>query len=161
MGTTVHDLAGGLTRRQFQARVGWWARARRTLVLLAEKEKFKVGVHNHSRLDPNEIVTLEQFEKAMADYPALFVNLDIGHYTAADQDPVRFLDKHHARASRSTSTTGRGTRNRTSRLVKGIRRLVPSFAIRAGQFLPISSMNMADKTPSQRLRSAWLVAARR
>lgn len=64
----------------------------------AKKHKMRVGLHNHSRLDPNEWATAADFEKAMASSSEFIcVNLDIGHFTAANQDAVAFLNKHHDR----------------------------------------------------------------
>ena len=65
---------------------------------VAKKQKMRVGLHNHSRLDPNEWATAADFEKAMATSSEyICVNLDIGHFTAANQDAVAFLNKHHGR----------------------------------------------------------------
>jgi len=63
----------------------------------ADKHKMRVGMHNHSRIDPNEFATAEDLEKAMAASPYICTNLDIGHFTAANQDSVAFLKKHHGR----------------------------------------------------------------
>jgi len=64
----------------------------------AKKHKMRVGLHNHSRVDPNEWATAQDFEKAMAGSSEyICVNLDIGHFTAANQDAVAFLQKHHGR----------------------------------------------------------------
>jgi sugar phosphate isomerase/epimerase len=63
----------------------------------ADKHKVKVGMHNHSRIDPNEFATAEDLERAMASSPYICTNLDIGHFTAANQDSVAFLKKHHDR----------------------------------------------------------------
>jgi sugar phosphate isomerase/epimerase len=64
----------------------------------ARKHKMRVGLHNHSRRDPNEWATAADFEKAMANSSEyICVNLDIGHFTAANQDSVAFLQKHHDR----------------------------------------------------------------
>ena len=64
----------------------------------AKKHKMRVGLHNHSRVDPNEWATAEDFEKAMAKSSEyICVNLDIGHFTAANQDAAAFLQKHHDR----------------------------------------------------------------
>lgn len=62
----------------------------------AQKYKTFVGMHNHSRLTPNEFARPEDFEaamKGMSKYIA--INLDIGHFTAAGYDPVTFLQEHH------------------------------------------------------------------
>jgi len=64
---------------------------------VAARRRVKVGVHNHSRVDPNEFATPESFVAAMARGPFMAVNLDIGHFTAADFDAVAFLREHHAR----------------------------------------------------------------
>ena len=63
----------------------------------AAKHKMRVGMHNHSRIDPNEFATAEDLEKAMATSEWICANLDIGHFTAANQDAVAFLKKHHDR----------------------------------------------------------------
>lgn len=66
---------------------------------VAKKHRIKVAVHNHSRIHPNEFATPEDFEKAITGPGREFmaVNLDIGHFTAANFDSVEFLKKHHAR----------------------------------------------------------------
>jgi sugar phosphate isomerase/epimerase len=63
----------------------------------AAKHKTIVAVHNHSRIDPNEFATPDNFEAAMALGQQVAVNLDIGHFTAANFDAVAFLKKHHSR----------------------------------------------------------------
>ena len=53
---------------------------------------------NHSRIDPNEFATADDLEKAMASSSEYIgTNLDIGHFTAANQDVIGFLKKHHGR----------------------------------------------------------------
>ena len=64
----------------------------------ARKHKMRVGLHNHSRIDPNEFATAADLEKAMASHSEFIcTNLDIGHFAAANQDSVEFIKKHHAR----------------------------------------------------------------
>ena len=63
----------------------------------AARHQMIVGMHNHSRIDPNEFATPENFESAMALGPLIAVNLDIGHFTAANFDAVAFLKQHHDR----------------------------------------------------------------
>ena len=64
---------------------------------LADKHKITVGMHNHSNLsDPNEFATPESFAAAMKMSKYFKVNLDIGHFTAANYDPVAYIREHHA-----------------------------------------------------------------
>jgi sugar phosphate isomerase/epimerase len=63
---------------------------------LAGKAGVKVAMHNHSNIkDPNEFATPESFAKAMDGNPNILINLDIGHFTAANYDAVDYLQKHH------------------------------------------------------------------
>jgi sugar phosphate isomerase/epimerase len=64
---------------------------------VAARHKMLVGVHNHSRIDPNEFATATSLTDAMAASRFIAVNLDIGHFTAANEDAVAFLKQHHAR----------------------------------------------------------------
>ena len=62
----------------------------------AKKYKMRVGMHNHSNIRENEFATADDFDRARkgnSDYIA--INLDIGHFTAANFDAVDYLDKHH------------------------------------------------------------------
>jgi sugar phosphate isomerase/epimerase len=65
---------------------------------VAARRKVPVGMHNHSDPDPNEFASPDSLTRA-ADAPGGFVriNLDIGHFTAANHDAVDFLRRHHAR----------------------------------------------------------------
>ena len=64
----------------------------------AKKAKIKVGMHNHSRIHENEFARPEDFAAAMAGMSEyICVNLDIGHFTAANFDAVDYLSKHHER----------------------------------------------------------------
>lgn len=64
---------------------------------LAQKYKIMVGFHGHDDTrDPDEFSTAESFERALKGAsPYLGINLDIGHFTAANQDAVGFLRKYH------------------------------------------------------------------
>jgi sugar phosphate isomerase/epimerase len=65
----------------------------------ARKHRIRVGMHNHSNVrDPNEYATPESFAKALEGASKyLGINLDIGHFTAANFDAVDFLGKNHGR----------------------------------------------------------------
>jgi sugar phosphate isomerase/epimerase len=64
----------------------------------ARKAKIKVGMHNHSRIHENEFATPDDFARAMAGMSEyIAVNLDIGHFWAANFDPVDYLAKNHAK----------------------------------------------------------------
>ena len=66
------------------------------VVPFAEKHKMAVAVHNHSNTkDPNEFATPESFAAAISLSRYFKVNLDIGHFTAANYDPVAYLREHH------------------------------------------------------------------
>ena len=70
----------------------------RRIAPLADRYKILWGGHGHTAVnDPNEFATLESFELIMSLSNYIAVNLDIGHYTAANYDPIPFIQKHHAR----------------------------------------------------------------
>jgi sugar phosphate isomerase/epimerase len=63
----------------------------------AAKHQMVVAMHNHSRVDePNEFATPESFTAAMKMSKFFKINLDIGHFTAANYDAVAFIRQHHA-----------------------------------------------------------------
>ena len=63
----------------------------------ADKHKMVVAMHNHSDLkDPNEFATPASFAAAMKMSKYFKVNLDIGHFTAANFDAVQYIREHHA-----------------------------------------------------------------
>ena len=67
------------------------------VVPFAEKHKMAVAMHGHSnRSDPNEFCTPDSFAAAMRLSKYFKVNLDIGHFTAADFDAVAYIREHHA-----------------------------------------------------------------
>ena len=68
----------------------------RRMVPFMERHKMVVAVHNHSNIkDPNEFATPESFAAATALSKYFKVNLDIGHFTAANYDAVAYLREHH------------------------------------------------------------------
>jgi sugar phosphate isomerase/epimerase len=63
---------------------------------LARTADVLVAMHNHSNVkDANEYATPESFAKAMEGNPNIRMNLDIGHFVAANYDPVDYLQKNH------------------------------------------------------------------
>jgi sugar phosphate isomerase/epimerase len=64
---------------------------------VAERRKMLVGMHNHSRVDPNEFATAASLAEAMKSNRYIATNLDIGHFTATNEDAVAFLKQHHDR----------------------------------------------------------------
>jgi len=64
---------------------------------VAQRRKMVVAMHNHSRIDPNEFATANSLTEAMAKNRYIWTNLDIGHFTAANQDAVAFIKQHHNR----------------------------------------------------------------
>ncbi len=64
----------------------------------ADKHEIMVGFHGHSNLtDPNEFATPESFATAMSHSKYHGVNLDIGHFTAANFDAAAYIKEHHDR----------------------------------------------------------------
>jgi sugar phosphate isomerase/epimerase len=64
----------------------------------AEKHRMVVAYHGHSNVtDPEEFATPESFATGMSYSKYHAVNLDIGHFTAANFDPVDYLKKNHSR----------------------------------------------------------------
>ncbi|HLK50722.1 MAG TPA: sugar phosphate isomerase/epimerase [Bryobacteraceae bacterium] len=68
------------------------------LVPFAEKYKIKPAWHPHAAVnDSNEVATPASMEKLLALSKQFVINLDIGHFTAGNNDAVDFLKKHHDR----------------------------------------------------------------
>jgi sugar phosphate isomerase/epimerase len=71
--------------------------AARRIAPFAAKHRMVVAMHNHSNTsDPNEFATPESFIAASKLSSYFKVNLDIGHFTAANYDAVTYLREHHA-----------------------------------------------------------------
>jgi sugar phosphate isomerase/epimerase len=72
--------------------------AARRMVPFAAKHRMSVAIHNHSNVsDPNEFATLESLATALKLSPHFRINLDIGHFTAANYDAVAYIREHHDR----------------------------------------------------------------
>jgi|SoiMetStandDraft_5_1073268.scaffolds.fasta_scaffold03609_2 sugar phosphate isomerase/epimerase len=70
--------------------------AARRMVPFAAKHRMPVAMHNHSNVsDPNEFATLESLATALKLSPQFRINLDIGHFTAANNDAVAYIREHH------------------------------------------------------------------
>jgi sugar phosphate isomerase/epimerase len=62
----------------------------------AKKAKVWVGMHNHSNIKPDEFATPEDFAAARSgNSEYIAINLDIGHFTAANFDPIAYLNEHN------------------------------------------------------------------
>jgi sugar phosphate isomerase/epimerase len=65
---------------------------------IADTHKLLVGYHGHDATDdPNQTATLESYATLMGYGKYNGVNLDIGHFTAANYDAVAFIKEHHAK----------------------------------------------------------------
>ena len=65
----------------------------------AQKYKVRVGLHNHDKIeDLNEFSNAASFERAtQGASPFIVFNLDVGHFIAANDDPIAFIRQHHER----------------------------------------------------------------
>lgn len=64
----------------------------------AEKHRLILAVHGHSVVsDPEAFSTRKTFVDAFALSKWVWANLDIGHYTAAGEDPLAFINEFHDR----------------------------------------------------------------
>jgi sugar phosphate isomerase/epimerase len=70
----------------------------RRVAPFADKHKIIWGGHNHAEVNnPNEFASAQSLELVLSLSQFFGVNLDIGHYTAGNQDAVAFIQKHHDR----------------------------------------------------------------
>jgi len=68
------------------------------VVPFTEKYKTIVAVHNHANLkDPNQFARPGSLQAAMDLSKNVWVNLDIGHFTAANYDAISYIQQHHDR----------------------------------------------------------------
>ena len=72
--------------------------AAKRVVPFAEKYRMTVAYHGHSDIrDPNQFAKPESFAAALAMSKQFAVNLDIGHFTAANYDAVAYIRENHGR----------------------------------------------------------------
>jgi len=70
----------------------------RRVAPIAEHHTMMVGFHGHDNVaDPNETGSLESYAQALSYGKYNGVNLDIGHFTSANYDPIAFIKEHHSR----------------------------------------------------------------
>jgi sugar phosphate isomerase/epimerase len=63
---------------------------------LADKHNMIVAFHGHSEVkDPNQFAKPEAFAQALAMSKKFAINLDIGHFVAANYDPVEYIRAQH------------------------------------------------------------------
>lgn len=63
----------------------------------AQRYEVYVGFHNHDSMKPNEFSSPADWADALTGRSKyLGINLDIGHFTAANFDPVSFLEQRHS-----------------------------------------------------------------
>src|SRR5207248_3240121 len=68
------------------------------LVPYAEKYKISPAFHTHAASeDPNEVASPASLEKLLGMSRQFKVNLDIGHFTAGNNDAVAYIREHHDR----------------------------------------------------------------
>lgn len=64
----------------------------------AERHDMVIGWHNHTALaNPNEVAGRATLERLLAVHPRMMVNLDTGHYVAANEDVLAFATDHFDR----------------------------------------------------------------
>ena len=68
------------------------------LAPFADRQKMTVAFHNHSARNfdgrPGDFFSPQHFATVLAASDRFKINLDIGHYTAANQDPIAYLRDH-------------------------------------------------------------------
>ena len=65
------------------------------LVALCDRYKIDMGWHNHTQvMNPNEIASVQVFERLFALSPYMKANLDLGHFAAGNNDTLAFVKAH-------------------------------------------------------------------
>ena len=74
-----------------QTRVGMGPR----IAPVAEKYGIRPAFHNHALVtDPNEVASLESFDRLFGMSKLFMANLDMGHFARGGNDPLAFLKAH-------------------------------------------------------------------
>jgi sugar phosphate isomerase/epimerase len=77
-----------------QTRVGMGRR----MAPYAEKYGIMAAFHNHAAVhDPNEVASIESFERLFAMSKLFMANLDMGHFARGGNDPLAFLKQYPTR----------------------------------------------------------------
>ena len=64
----------------------------------ADKHRITVGFHGHDQTsNPNEVSSPDTFTAVMSASKYHAINLDIGHFTAANFDPLAYMKEQHGR----------------------------------------------------------------
>jgi sugar phosphate isomerase/epimerase len=64
----------------------------------ADKHQLRVGFHNHSDVkNPDAVATPESFAAVTSYSKYHGINLDVGHFTAANFDALPYIEAHHSR----------------------------------------------------------------
>ena len=68
------------------------------LIPFVERYKIRPAFHTHAEVnDPDEVASIESLRKLLEMSPEFRICLDIGHFTAGNNDAVAYLREHHAR----------------------------------------------------------------
>jgi sugar phosphate isomerase/epimerase len=61
----------------------------------ASQARIYVGLHNHSRVVPNEFATPDDYARALRGRSAYMrITFDVGHFVAAGFEPIAFMEEH-------------------------------------------------------------------
>ena len=70
------------------------------LLSFADRHKIYLAFHGHSEYDnPDEFSTPATFQQALDKSKYAKINLDIGHFTAANENAASYIEQHHDRIS--------------------------------------------------------------
>jgi sugar phosphate isomerase/epimerase len=68
------------------------------LVPFVERSKIRPAFHTHAEVnEPNEVASIDSLQKLMKMSPEFRICLDIGHFTAGNNDAAAYIRQHHDR----------------------------------------------------------------